>query len=137
QNPAGLPIIDTTKIGRNIINFPGLPDDVLMVANMGGAMGDSAWLEAGDVPMVSLHARFDFFAPYFSGMVQVPVGQQFFPVVDVAGSHTAIRKANAFGNNDIFLNAGYTDPLWIKGINDQYNTGDEPGIFTIGIMPAN
>ena len=122
QNPFGLPIIDTTVYGRNIENHVGLPDDVLMVANLGGALGDSAWLEAGDVPMVSLHSKFDFFAPYEEGMVQVPVGQQFFPVVYVQGSHWAITRANALGNNDIFLNAGYTDALWTKGINNQYNT---------------
>lgn len=137
QNPIGLPIIDTAQMGRNIINHAGLPDDVLMVINMGGAMGDSSWLEAGDIPMISVHSRFDFFAPYFSGMVQVPVGQQFFPVVDVAGSHTAIRKANAFGNNDIFLNAGYNDFLWTHAINNPYNTGNVPGIYTINIQPTN
>ncbi len=137
QNPVGLPIIDTNDYGRNYINHPGLPDNVLMVANMGGALGDSAWIEAGDVPMVSVHSKFDFFAPYEEGMVQVPVGNQFFPVVYVNGSHWAVTRANALGNNDIFLNAGYTDPLWQKGINNIYNTNKAPGIYTINIKPAN
>lgn len=137
QNPIGLPIIDTTQPGRNIENHVGASDDVLMVANMGGALGDSAWIDAGEVPMVSLHSRFDFFAPYIEGMVQVPVGQQFFPVVYVQGSHWAIERANALGNNDIFLNANYTDPLWTKGINNQYNIGNVPGIYTLNTPPDN
>ena len=31
------------------VNHAGMPDDVLMVINMGGALGDGAWLEQGDV----------------------------------------------------------------------------------------
>jgi hypothetical protein len=135
QNPLGLPIIDTSQPGRNIENHVGASDDVLMVANMGGALGDSSWIDAGEVPIVSLHCRYDFFAPYYQGMVQVPVGLQFYPVVYVQGSHWAVSRANALGNNDIFLNAGYTDPLWTKGINNQYNTGNAPGIYTFNNPP--
>lgn len=133
----GLPIIDTTKYGRNYENHKGLPDDVLMVCNMGGALGDSSWMEQGDVPMVGLHAKNDFFAPYEQGMVQVPVGQQFFPVVFVQGTYWAMNRADALGNNDIFKNAGYTDVYWTKGINNMHNLTNVPGIFTMNMTPPN
>ena len=78
QNTLGLPTMDYSSPGRNFVNHAGMPDDVLMVINMGGALGDGAWLEQGDVPMLSIHSKFDFFAPYDTGMVYVPIGQQFF-----------------------------------------------------------
>jgi hypothetical protein len=112
-----------------------MPDDVLMVINMGGALGDGAWLEQGDVPMLSIHSKYDYFAPYDTGMVQVPIGQQFFPVVSVTGSYGAIKAANAYGNNDVFLNENYTDDVWV----DQQTTNPtgEQCLYTIEIAPAN
>ncbi len=135
--PLGLPVIDTNATGRNYINYPGYSSDVRMVLNLGGALGDSTWLEAGDVEMVSTHCRFDFFAPYYSGVVQVPVGMQFFPVVDVAGSHTAIRIANSLGNNNAAIQASYQDPISVKARNNIYNRGRQENILTFNIMPPN
>ncbi len=135
--PLGLPEVDETAYGRNFINWPGINDDVSLVLNLGGALGDSTWLEAGETPMASVHSQYDFFAPYYSGMVQVPVGQQFFPVVEVAGSHTAVRKANAFGNNDDMNNANFMDPISVIARNRAANLGMEENIFTVSIAPPN
>ena len=135
--PQGLPKIDYSSPGRNIINHAGMPDDILMAVNLGGALGDSSWLEQGDVPMLSVHGRFDFFAPFYRGMVFVPIGAQFFPVVEVHGSHTAIKMANSFGNNAIFNNANYMDPVWLTGKNNVYNIGNQEGLFPFNIKPAN
>ncbi|WP_417610329.1 T9SS type A sorting domain-containing protein [Owenweeksia hongkongensis] len=135
--PLGLPEVDMTASGRNYINSPGYSDDVQMVLNLGGALGDSTWLEAGDVPMVSTHCRFDFYAPYYDGMVQVPVNNQFFPVVEVAGSHTAIRIANSLGNNDASIQSNFQDALSVKARSNQYNTGGQENILTFNIMPPN
>lgn len=133
--PLNLPEVDTTAKGRNYINHPGFSDDVEMVLNLGGALGDSTWLEAGEPAMVSAHCRFDFFAPYYEGMVQVPVGGQFFPVVEVAGSHTAIRIANSLGNNDANIMANHQDAISVMARNNQYNTGMQENILTFNIMP--
>jgi hypothetical protein len=83
--------------------------------------------------MLSIHSKYDFFAPYDTGMVYVPIGQQFFPVVSVTGSYGAIKKANDFGNNDIFLNANYTDQIWV----DQQSTNptSEECLYTVEIAP--
>ena len=133
-NAWGLPTMDYNSPGRNYINHPGMPDDILMTINMGGALGDGAWLEQGDVPMLSIHSKFDFFAPYDSGMVYVPVANQFFAVVDVTGSYGAIIAANALGNNDVFLDENYTDAVWV----DQQTTNPtgEECLYTIEIPPA-
>jgi len=130
----GLPTMDYSSPGRNFENHAGMPDDVLMVINMGGAMGDGAWLEAGDIPMLSIHSKYDFFAPYDTGMVYVPIGQNFFPVVSVSGSYAAIKSANALGNNDIFLNENYTDQVWVD--QQSTNPSNEECLYTIEIPPA-
>ena len=135
QNTLGLPTMDYTQPGRNYINHAGMSDDVLMVINMGGALGDGAWLEQGDVPMLSIHSKYDFFAPYDTGMVYVPIGQQFYPVVSVTGSYGAIKAANTFGNNSIFNNATYTDALWTA--QQSTNPTMEKCIYTVEIPPAN
>ncbi len=137
QNTLGLPILDPAFPKRNVENHKGLPDDILMCCNMGGALGDSGWIAPGDVPMVSVHSKYDFFAPYEQGTVQVPVGAAFFPVVFVQGSHWVIERANALGNNAIFQNANYMDQLWLDGINNPLNDNSVPGIYTMGPPPPN
>ncbi len=135
--PLGLPEIDLTAVGRNYENGAGLPDDVSVVVNLGGALGDSTWLDAGEIPIISVHCRRDFFAPYYRGMVQVPVAGQFFPVVEVAGSHTAIKMADDFGNNSVFYNANFSDAITMKARNNQYNLGNYEALLTFNIPAAN
>lgn len=94
---------------NNPNNSPGFNSKVQFVFNMGGAIGDTSWIEAGDAPMVAFHVYGDPFAPYNIGNVIVPTTGQF--VVEVGGSRAAVRIANALGNNDCFNSAGFTDPL--------------------------
>ncbi len=96
---------------NNPNNAPGYNSKVQFVFNMGGAIGDTSWLEAGDAPMVAFHVIGDPFAPYAVGDVIVPTTGDF--VVEVGGSREAIRLANATGNNNCFANAGFTDPLTV------------------------
>ncbi|KAB2817643.1 T9SS type A sorting domain-containing protein [Phaeocystidibacter marisrubri] len=135
-NSNGLPVIDFNAPGRNIENIAGVPSNVRMVINMGGALGDQSWLEAGDVPMLSVHCVYDFYAPYVSGMVRVPVNGQFWDVVEVAGSYTAIKKANMLFNNYVFQRENYTDPTWTISKNHPANPDGLSGIYPIGIQPA-
>jgi hypothetical protein len=114
-----LPYVDTTLSGdwdgnggsglnQPALNNPGYSNDIDFVFNMGGALGDSTWLEAGDVPMVCFHVTNDPFAPYTYGPVIVPTTGQF--VVNVSGSYDIVRMSNAYGNNDSFRFLGLTDP---------------------------
>ncbi len=116
---AGQPYVNMGLIGdfdgfggnpavNNSNNSPGYSNEVHFVFNLGGALGDSTWLEPGDVPMVALHVIGDPFAPYHQGIVYVP-GNPPQSVVDVVGSHFIIDKANQYGNNNCFINAGFTD----------------------------
>jgi hypothetical protein len=87
----------------------GFSKDVAMSVNMGGALADSSWLESGDVPMVSFHCLRDPFAPFDHGIVVVPTTNE--NVVPVDGANIFIRKANEFGNNDVFSSIPDGDPF--------------------------
>tara|TARA_B100001245_G_scaffold236206_1_gene226241 strand:- start:2269 stop:3666 length:1398 start_codon:yes stop_codon:yes gene_type:complete len=78
----------------------GFSSDVSMVVNAGGALADTSWLEAGDVPMVSFQCIRDPFAPFGEGTVIVPTTQE--DVVDVQGANVFMAKVNALGNNSVF-----------------------------------
>ncbi len=120
----GLPIL-------NQDNHVGYSDDISMVFNIGGALGDSSWLEAGEVPICCVHGQLDPFAPYANGTVFVPGTS--FAVVNVDGSSRVAQLSNAYGNNDIWFNPPFTDPVTIKAQGDlagSINDGNE-GLFPI------
>ena len=68
---------------------------------------DISWLEQGDVPIVSFQCENDPNAPIDTGDVIVPTTGDF--VVEVMGSRTVQHYSNLYGNNDVFVNAGFTD----------------------------
>ncbi|MFN3528669.1 MAG: T9SS type A sorting domain-containing protein [Bacteroidia bacterium] len=115
--PNGNSMIDTNAVGNidgfggqlNVSNWPGYSSSVSMSINAGGALADTSWLEAGDVPMVSFHAVRDPFAPYGNGTVIVPTTNE--NVVDVSGAGIFINKAYMMGNQVGLEAALFTDPV--------------------------
>ena len=92
-------------------NHPGYSSGIHACVNLGGALGDSSWFDAGDGPIISFHTPTDPFAPYADGMVIVPGFN--LNVVEVSGSYRIQELANQYGNNDVF--AALEDPA-----NDPY-----------------
>lgn len=92
------------KVGDTLCvpNHVGYPSNFNLCVNMGGALGDSTWLDKGDVPLISYHVPSDFFAPCGTNVLNVPsiTGPQ--PVVEVSGSCDLQVYAEKYGNNDIF-----------------------------------
>ncbi len=115
----GNSVIDTNLVGfvsgiggsLNVYNHAGYSNQVQMVANYGGAMGDISWMNNywPGVPVASLHCRKDLFSPIDSGNVVVPATGQV--VVFVHGSRTVVKKAVQQGLNDIWVNNVFTDPF--------------------------
>ena len=71
----------------NIPNHLGYSSDVAMTVNIGGAIGDPIWIEGADnEPLyVAFHSFTDPFAPFYEGLVGVPVGGgNSLPVIDGA-----------------------------------------------------
>ena len=95
-------------------NLPGISSEAQFIFNMGGALGDSTWLEGNEPPMVAFHVPNDPFAPYGFGSVIVPTTGDF--VVEVSGSYEAIRLANDSSNQDVFDNVLFDDPYTARAI---------------------
>jgi acetyl esterase/lipase len=89
--------------------------DAHMIFNYGGAMGDSAWLEASSLPMVGMHVTTDIFAPYHSGNVVVP-GTNRTVIPNASGAGDVIPRANALGVNDKINAAVYNDPYTARAM---------------------
>lgn len=120
----GQPYIDTTMsgdwngIGGSVLNISADPNESTKIHfefNVGGAMGDSVWLEKGDVPMVAFHCSNDPFAPYGRGNVVVPTTGAVV-ISNASGSKVVIDKANRLGNNDTLNNKVYNDPYTARAL---------------------
>lgn len=88
-------------------NHVGYSSDISMAVNMGGAMGDSTWLDAGQAPIVSFHVPTDPFAPYDCGIVTVPTTGD--PVLQACGSYVVGELQNGFGNTQQWVDFGFND----------------------------
>ena len=117
---------------NNPNNSPGFSNNISFAFNLGGALGDSTWIEPGDAPMVGMHVIGDPFAPYDIGTVFVP-GNPPQSVVDVIGSKSILRFANLYNNNACFANAGFTD-VYTQQANT-LNQGYE-GLYPFATVPA-
>lgn len=107
-----------------IPNNPGYSSEVNLCVNMGGALGDTSWLDAGDPPFISYHVPNDPNAPYVSGILIVPTtGDQ---IVDVQGSYLVTKLANQYGNNQVFVDANIQDEFTTAA--NAWNDGYE-GLF--------
>jgi hypothetical protein len=106
-----VPLIDTSVVGDwfgyggnpayNIENHVGYSSDHDMILNMGGAIGDLSWLEAGDKPMAAVHGNLDAIARFTTGNLSVQ-GNNI--VTTISGSHDVVKKANSLGNNAMIGN---------------------------------
>lgn len=101
-NFPGFPAGDTL----NYPNHVGYSGDFALAVNMGGALGDTSWLDPGQVPIISYHIPTDPFAPYKNGLVIVPGFN--LPVVEVFGSHTVQEFSNRYNNNAAFAGKTYS-----------------------------
>ena len=124
-------MVDTTLMGNwsglggnpalNTNNHAGYSDDILMTFNIGGAIGDSSWIEAGEVPIITMQGQADYFAPFQYGIVTVPGTTVF--VIDVSGSSDISRMQEKFGNNDVFKTPAISDAYTTRA--NTFNTAND------------
>ncbi len=115
----------TSTTPLNNPNHVGFSSDFSMVFNLGGAMGDSSWIQAGEIPYVGFHTPQDPFAPYDIGPVIVPTTGDL--VIDeAAGSFAVGRVVDRFDINQVFKDANLTDVYTLAA--NKYNNGYE-GLF--------
>lgn len=131
---------DATSFGINPLdgdtlcyaNHTGYDSNFSMMVNMGGALGDSTWVTANDIPMVSFHVPTDPFAPYDLGMVVVPVVG--LNVVEVSGSYGVQRRVAALGLNNVFAPVEAQNDIYTQNANE--NNDGYTGLYPL-VRPAN
>lgn len=102
----GYPAGDTLYVQ----NHPGYSSDVKLSVNLGGALGDKAWIDANTPPMLSFHVPADPYAPCGDGTVIVPGFN--YSVVNVTGSCGLQAIMNTNNYNAVFSNGGLlNDPI--------------------------
>lgn len=101
--------------GVNFYNHPGYTSDIQLVLNMGGAIGDTSWMETGDIPVVAFHGILDPTTPYLTDIVIVLATGD--PIVEVSGSYDIARYANVLGLQQVFIDAGFSDPFTLAAQN--------------------
>lgn len=91
--------IDTLQPGllggvEGISGNPGFPSEVKAVVNICGALGDTAWIQPGDEPVISFHGTNDNTVPYDSDIIML-AGT--YPLLEVDGSWTVNERADQLG----------------------------------------
>ncbi len=94
-------------------NHVGFSSSFNLAVNLGGALGDTSWIEGGEIPVISYHNPTDPYAPCGTSIVLVPPPINL-PVVEVTGSCGFQPILNAVGNQDVMIAANLTDPLSVK-----------------------
>jgi hypothetical protein len=130
-----MPLLDTAIEGdwfgyggrptNNMVNHKGYSSDHDMILNMGGAIGDLSWLQAGDKPIVAVHGNLDAVARFTTGNLTT-TGVNV--VSNISGSHDVVAKANMLGNNNSIPNL--YDPYTVaakRASNNLIGTADFSG----------
>ncbi len=88
--------IDTVALGgmEGTSGNPGYPSTIKAVLNLCGAMGDTAWMVPGDIPVCSMHGTADQVVPYASAMLYL---LNIFPIMVVDGSYSVNEHAMLTG----------------------------------------
>ena len=76
----------------------GYPTMPLAVINLCGALGDSSYLEPGNIPLVSMHGTNDQVVPYGTDVITILI----FTIMRVDGSHSINLRANNIGVQNPF-----------------------------------
>ncbi len=95
--------LDTSKpgLGGGVAGNSGNPGyswNVTALFSVSGAIGDSAWMEPGDIPLVSFHGDNDGTVPYGSDTIDI----QGNPLLQVDGSASIKKRADHIGVPDCF-----------------------------------
>ncbi|MEM1322559.1 MAG: T9SS type A sorting domain-containing protein [Bacteroidota bacterium] len=128
--------IDGTGGNPALQNYshPGFSTNVHMVLNLGGALGDSIWLDQSDqAALVSFQERNNPLTPYGTAVVIVTSTGD--PIVEVSGGgalHPYIDRSG-ISVNDVMKNAVFDDPFTQAAQDHAIATGTtySEGLFTI------
>jgi para-nitrobenzyl esterase len=75
---------------------PGYSSSVKAIVNICGAIGDTAWMQPGDIPVLSFHGTADGTVPYGSALIYLSPPSTY-PLLEVDGSCSVAKRANNVG----------------------------------------
>lgn len=140
-----VPYVDQAVMGNfdgtdattmNTPNYASYSSKINMIFDLGGAEGDTSWIEPGEVPVVGFHCVKDPYASYTTGNIIVPTTGQF--VVEGSGNYDVLRIANyKCNNNQILRESEFTDVYSTRAnsVNDSLE-GLFPFITGTPVVPA-
>jgi hypothetical protein len=118
---------------QNFDNYPGYTSRFQCALVLGGAVGDTSWIEVGETPILAFHGVNESGTPYNTGIVTTTTGQ---PVIEVSGAGDFMPHVIAKGNNSALAPNNFTDgpPNWdgaaatttLEGLYPFYGQGFEP-----------
>lgn len=112
-------------------NHAGYTSNFNMVINLGGAIGDTSWIEPGNIPAIAFQSVTDPFAPFNNGIVLVPGTT--FQVIEVGGSGAFTPRAFRLGLQSPMADISLSDPISQKA--RTLNNG-VTGLYPLYIAPA-
>jgi hypothetical protein len=74
----------------------GYPSHIQAVLNLGGALGDTTFIQNEKIPVISFHGVNDNTTPYLTATVYTAVGN--YPIIEVSGSHDIHLRLYEKGN---------------------------------------
>jgi len=107
----GQPFVDTTALGlgrqgpdgqdggnafEGGSGNDGYPSHIQAVLNLGGALGDTTFIQNENIPVISFHGVDDPTTPYLTATVYTAVGN--YPIIEVSGSHDIHLRLYEKGN---------------------------------------
>lgn len=87
-------------------NYPGISSKFQATLALGGAVGDTSWIQAGEGPVIAFHGTNELLTPYNTGIVVTSTGQ---PVIEVSGAGDFMPVYNRLGCNDDLAPNNFTD----------------------------
>ncbi len=122
-------------------NTPGHSSDIQLVLSLGGDVGDTSWIEAGEPPIIAFHGVADPGSPYNTDVVIVAATGS--NVIEVSGPGDFMPIADALGNHDAMKGGGFcpgpasTDGVVYEGNYPFYGAGFEPWGWYSASTPLN
>ncbi len=115
----------------NLPNYVANSSNFQLCVNMGGAIGDSSWIDKNTPPIISFQTPYDLYAPYGSAVLTVPVSPTVaLPIVEVQGAQAVAERVDQLG-----LNKGFDK---LKPASDPYRalqSSRNGGKYLSGLLP--